>query len=147
MSTSFCTTSYYMNEIKVSCKNITKYEFNQLLLDPAVFVNYLFDRFDNKCDFCCCFSQDACLYFTRWKPSWTMCLTHSTTCWSDTGAPSAPDWLHQDALQSATGSHSCLWPSNSITPPSECLTHNTINTLNSYSYCKEAGQWAIISIW
>ena len=35
----------------------------------------------------------------------------------------------QGAPQNATGSHSCLWPPNTMTPPSECLTHNCTELL------------------
>jgi hypothetical protein len=56
--------------------------------------------------------------------SCSMALTLSTTHWSNRGAPSVRDSLLLSAPLSTTGSHSCLWPLNSKTPPSDNLTWN-----------------------
>ena len=54
--------------------------------------------------------------------SWTMAPIHSMMWGSATGMHSVLDWFHQDARQSATGNHSCLWQSNCWTPRRECQT-------------------------
>ena len=63
----------------------------------------------------------------RYMPSWTMSPTLSMMCWSNT-APHAPE--------SATGNHSCLWPSSYTTPPSECQTLwvNRLDSLQCQQY-------------
>ena len=57
----------------------------------------------------------------NYRRSWTMSHTHFMMCWSGIGVLSVRDLSHLNASLNATGNHSCLWPSNCTTPPSEWL--------------------------
>ena len=61
----------------------------------------------------------------------SMALTLSTTLWSNRGAPSVRDSLLLNAPLSTTGSHSCLWPLNCTTPPSDDRTQKAIYKNNT----------------
>ena len=85
--------------------------------------------------------------------SCSMALTLSTTLWSNRGAPSVRDSLLLNAPLSTTGSHSCLWPLNSTTPPSKNRTNYYLNkhtiiysfTLNFHCYL-QCECWIVIVI-
>lgn len=51
-----------------------------------------------------------------------LCGTVHNFSQRSTGACSVKDLFHWGAQRSATGYHCCLWPSDFLTHPSECLT-------------------------
>ena len=65
-------------------------------------------------------------------------------CWSGMGVLSVRDLSHLSAWLNATGNHSCLWPSNCITPPSESLLDLFTPSYYSSLHCSFQALFTII---